>query len=54
MRIAESLVHRGFLQRVTYTETDGKNDHRYEKTPELREKCPQFTEYLMGIIEALR
>jgi hypothetical protein len=51
--VLESLVLRGFLQRVTYAETDGENVLRYEKTPELRERCPQFTEYLMGDIDSL-
>src|SRR5712691_7051991 len=51
--VLESLVLTGFLQRVTYTETDGENVLRYEKTPELRERCPQFTEYLMGDIDIL-
>ena len=51
--VLETLVRRGFLQRVTYTEPDGENVLRYEKTPELRERCPQFTEYLMGDIDTL-
>jgi hypothetical protein len=51
--ILESLVLRGFLQRVTYTETDGENVLRYEKTPELRAMCPQFGQYLMGDINTL-
>ena len=50
--VLETLVRRGFL-RVTYTEPDGENVLRYEKTPELRERCPQFTEYLMGDIDTL-
>ena len=51
--VLESLVLRGFLQRVTYTEADVENVLRYEKTPELRERCPRFTEYLMGDIDTL-
>ena len=51
--VLETLVRRGFLQRVTYTEPVGENVLRYEKTPELRERCPQFTEYLMGDIDTL-
>ena len=51
--ILESLVLRGFRQRVTYTETNGENVLRYEKTPELRAMCPQSWQDLMGDINTL-
>jgi hypothetical protein len=37
----------------SHTEPDDENVLRYEKTPELRKRCPQFTEYLMGDIDTL-
>ena len=52
--VLDSLARSGFLQRVTYTEIEGENVIWYEKTPELRERCPQFTQYLMGDINTLR
>jgi hypothetical protein len=52
--VLESLVDTGFIRPVVYRETDGENVLRYEKTPELKEKCSQFMQYLMGDIDAVR
>jgi hypothetical protein len=52
--VLESLVHRRFLRPVMFTEADGQEVPKYEKTQELRKKCPQFMQYLMGDIDTVR